>query len=165
MKRTELVRKTPLQATAGLQRGSALNAAPLAHDREKRANQPRRRRDTGPSRKVRDIIARRSDGWCEWRGCFLVAADVHHRKNRKAGGRKGEAAELINQPAALLHACRLHHDLVTSPVGAARTVARESGWLLLEHEDALTVPVLSRHGLVLLDNAGSYTRFAPEEGR
>jgi hypothetical protein len=82
---------------------------------------------------------------------------MHHRLNRKQGGRHGEAAVRINQAAWLLDACRLHHNAVTSPVGAARDLAREMGWLLHEGEDARTVPVASRHGRVLLADDGTLT--------
>ncbi|WP_250029709.1 hypothetical protein [Paractinoplanes maris] len=169
MKRSAMPARTkPLEQKSPLKRATALNASPLArsavHAREaKRANQPKRARDTGPSKAVRALVAVRSEGWCEWHDCWLVAAEVHHRLNRKNGGRHGEAAVRINQPAWLLHACRRHHSLVTSPVGADRALARESGWLLHEHEDALSVPVLSRHGLVLLENDGTHTPTTKED--
>lgn len=43
----------------------------------------------------------------------------------------------------------------TSPVGAARVLARRMGWLLYEGEDARNVPVYSRHGWCLLTDDGS----------
>lgn len=104
-----------------------------------------RRPDTGPSRRVRRAVAKRSGGMCEWPGCWAVATDVHHRLNRKDGGRHGPMRELINQPEWLLHACRMHHNLVTSPVGLVRKLVMERGWLLLEGQDAAAVLVLTRH--------------------
>jgi hypothetical protein len=157
-------RKTPLKPGKAPERKTAwsvpTSGTSMRHRNQgDRHHQQKRRpaRNTGPSAKVRELVAVRSQGWCEWPGCWLVASDLHHRLNRKQGGRRGEAATRINQAAWLLHACRPHHDAVTSPVGEARALARESGWLLHEHEDALTVPVLSRHGLVLLANDGTAT--------
>lgn len=149
MKPSELKRFTPLTSQTPLRR--------TAMARSKRTNRKGwpKLRYTGPSDAVRKLVRVRSDGWCEWPGCWLVAADQHHRLNRKSGGRHGEMAVRINQAGWLLDACRPHHDLVTSPVGADRVLARRMGWLLYEGEDALTTPVESRHGLVLLLNDGT----------
>lgn len=103
------------------------------------------RSDTGPSRRVRRAVARRSGGVCEWPRCWAVAVELHHRLNRKNGGRHGHAAELINQPEWLLHCCRMHHRLVTSPFGPVRKLVMDMGWLLLEGQDAAVVLVLTRH--------------------
>lgn len=105
------------------------------------------RSDTGPPRRVRRAVARRSGGICEWPGCWAAATDMHHRLNRKSGGRHGEMQELINEPEWLLHACRMHHNLTTSPFGPVRKVVMEAGWLLLEGQDAAAVLVLTRHDL------------------
>lgn len=127
-------------------------------------------RDTGPTARVRRLVYLRcgadlgprgrilEPGWCEWPGCQAPRSDLHHRLNRKAGGRHGERADELNQPAWLLAVCRLHHGQVTSPSGAQLVEARALGWLLYEHEDARLVPVLTRHhsARVLLDNAGDW---------
>lgn len=159
MRRTPLERRTPLTAKTELRRTTALSRSPLARSALHAGSAVRRatpkRRNTGPTAKVRALVRARSGGWCEWAGCWLAAAEVHHRLNRKQGGRRGEASIRINQAAWLLDACRVHHNLVTSPHGEARVLARSSGWLLLEGEDARTAPVLSRHGLVWLTDAGS----------
>lgn len=103
------------------------------------------RSDTGPSRRVRRAVARRSGGICEWPRCWGAATDMHHRLNRKNGGRHGDMAELINQPEWLIHCCRMHHMVATSPVGQTRQVVIAMGWLLLEGQDAAVELVLTRH--------------------
>lgn len=177
MKKTELIRKTPLKSSGALKRTTALVSSPKARSRLHAESAARRlvpkrrtatgRRDAGPSAKVRALLAARSGGWCEWPGCTLIAVDPHHRLNRKNGGRHGEMRTRINQAAWLLHACRPHHEAVTSPVGAARDLARDMGWLLYEGEDARQIPVKSRHGLVWLADDGAALTFPPllpEEG-
>ncbi len=148
---TPLLRKTPLTSLTPLARSSlSRNAGP------KLPAKPKRARDTGPSQRVRGLVALRSGGICEWPGCGQQATDQHHRLNRKAGGRHGEMAERINQAAWLLHACRDHHRVVTSPVGEARLQSLAMGWLLLEGHDALRVPAVTRHGRVWLTNDGRF---------
>lgn len=113
--------------------------------------------DTGPSREVRQLLAARSGGVCEWPDCDQRAVDPQHRLNRKAGGRHGAAAERINSIEWLLHTCRAHHEYVTSPSGERRRHAMSMGWLLTERQDAAKVPVLTRHALspvVLLADGG-----------
>ena len=154
MKRTELKRTKPLE------RKTAMVASPLARSRLHADQRPRvkpatrRPKDTGPTARVRALVRLRSQGWCEWPVCGRTATDVHHRLNRKAGGRHGEMARRINQPAWLLHACRDHHRAVTSPAGAALDLAHDTGWLLREGSDALLIPVSSRHGCVWLTDDG-----------
>lgn len=99
----------------------------------------------GPSRRVCLLVDGRAAGLCEWPGCGRRATDRHHRLNRKAGGRHGTADERMNTAPWLLGACRLHHDQVTSAVGAALAEARGRGWVLIEGQDAEAVPVLTRH--------------------
>lgn len=133
-----------------------------------RAGASTRPADTGPTARVRRLVYLRcgadlgprgrilEPGWCEWPGCPNPRTDLHHRLNRKDGGRGGDRAVEINQPAWLLAVCRPHHDQVTSPSGAQRVEAEAMGWLLREHQDAQLVSALTRHhpAPVLLDNAG-----------
>lgn len=121
----------------------------------------RRPKDTGPKRSVAELVRERSGGMCEWQDCPRPQTDVHHRLNRKQGGRHGDAAERVNGAAWLLAACRPHHAAVTSPFGHRRKVARDRGWLLEEHEDAAQVPVWTRHSdqPVYLTADGSWVRF------
>jgi hypothetical protein len=163
VKRSVLTRKSPLLSKSPLKPGKGLTRlGRTASERVRsthRSPKPQRSRPraTGPTAAVRKLVRLRSDGWCEWPGCWLVAAEQHHRLNRKNGGRHGEMAERINQAAWLLDACRLHHDAVTSPHGEARVLARQMGWLLHEGEDAREVAVLTRHGRVWLHDDGTTT--------
>lgn len=149
--RSPLAAGTPLQRTAPIRRTGtrALRAS---------AGAGKRPEYTGPTPEVRALVVARCTGRCEWPGCRRSAVDVHHRLNRKSGGRHGAARERINQAGWLLGACRPHHDRVTNPVGEVRAEVERMGWLLREHQDALTTPVLTRHrpGLVLLDNSGGW---------
>lgn len=155
MKRTQLpASTTPLQRKTPLGGRSKFGNAPKPAARKRPKN-------TGPSSKVRTLVAKRSGGLCESATCFQAATDLHHRLNRKAGGRHGVMADLINQAAWLLHACRTHHDAVTSPHGEARSRAIATGWLLLEGQDARHVPVVSRHGRVYLTDDGGVSNTAP----
>lgn len=171
MKRTTLKRSSPLKpmsdrrraylASVGVIPSSTLARTPIP---KMVAPKPIRRSDTGPSRRVVELLSARSSGFCEMPGCIRAATDKHHRLNRKAGGRKGAMRDRINGVAWLLHACRPHHDVVTSPVGATREQVIRMGWLLLEGQDALSVPVLTRHHPmpVWLDDDGSWHAY--EEG-
>jgi hypothetical protein len=124
-------------------------------------------RDRGPTRRTRLLVYARAgatDGWpggCEWPGCTRPRTDVHHRLNRKAGGRHGQMRARLNRAAWLLACCRHHHRQVTSAHGDELAAARAAGWLLVEGQDAAVVPVLTRHhqGPVLLDDAGGWTPF------
>lgn len=168
-RKTLLKTRTPLAAmserrrsafeAAGIRPGSTLDAP--AGDRK--PVKPRRRRNTGPSQAVRALVAARSGGVCEWPGCGVSAVDVHHRLNRKMGGRRGETHALINTAPWLLHACRLHHAYVTSPSGEARQRALAWGWLLTEGQDAARTPVMTRHcpRPVLLRITGAWITASP----
>jgi len=54
--------------------------------------------------------------------------------------------------------CTFCHESVTSAHGRVLVEARVKGWLLLEGETGETVPVLLRHGLVLLDGRGGWSQ-------
>lgn len=118
-----------------------------------------RRRDTGPTQKTRDLVHARSGDMCEWPDCLRPRAEVHHRLGRKDGGRGGAMRARLNGSAWLLDACLVHHRMVTSPWGDALIMARASGWLLMEGQDAELVAVWTRHSAmaVLLDGHGGTT--------
>ncbi|GGM26631.1 hypothetical protein GCM10011608_09340 [Micromonospora sonchi] len=122
---------------------------------------PKPRRDTGPTRAVKNLVDARSGGMCEWPACPRPQQERHHRLNRKQGGRHGAAHDRINGAAWLLGACQLHHRRVTNPVGEARAEAERMGWILREHQDAETAPVLIRRGWVLLCPDGGMTSLSP----
>lgn len=151
------MRRTPIAAMSAKKRatraadGDANPFSTLASTTRKAAMRaavavkPKRPRNTGPKRSVVSLLKARSGGVCEWIGCNRPATDKHHRLNRKAGGRHGQMAERINGVEWLLDACRLHHAYVTSAHGVALERARRYGWLLLEGQNAATVPVRTRH--------------------
>lgn len=114
-----------------------------------------RRRRTGPTAKTAAVVMERAGHTCEWPACRLVATDLHHRLNRKMGGRRGERSEQINLPSWLLAACRFHHERVTSASGDQLQEARDYGWVLNEHEVAAEVPVAMDGGAWLLADDGS----------
>ena len=143
LRRSPVPRRTPLRPGGWLTRTVAM---------------VRRRRDTGPDSHTRTRLTLRSGGLCELPGCGRDATQVHHRLNRKFGGRKGEMAILVNGIAWLLHLCTFCHESVTSAHGRVLVEARVKGWLLLEGETGETVPVLLRHGLVLLDGRGGWSQ-------
>ena len=119
---------------------------------------------TGPSLKVRKLVRERSGGVCEWPGCPLVATDYHHRLNRKMGGRYGARREQINSAAWIVHVCRQHHQDVTSAGGERLELARDTGWVLREHQMASEVPIRMDVDSYLIDDAGGRTPYPEEDG-
>lgn len=149
MNRSPLKRGAPLRNTTPLRRYTGLRQVSA-----KRANEPkaRPRRKPAAPRDVREVLLERSQGWCEIAapGCQLRGIDPAHRKGSKAGGRKGAAADRHNVPSNYLWACRACHDFCHSePAEAER-----KGWMLREHQDPLTEPVLYRGEPKFLDDEG-----------
>jgi 5-methylcytosine-specific restriction protein A len=106
----------------------------------------------GISRADRDTVRARSGGVCEKCG-KRPAVHVHHRTGRQMGGSR-EA--WVNRPANLLHLCLQCHDEVTDTRGR-RAFIDTCGWLVRRGRTLPSdVPVLLHHGLVLLDDAGSF---------
>ena len=147
---TQLRSNTPLRPRSEKRdaefraQGWPLNSTFAPRPREPHDAAPRRR-DTGPKQSTVELLYIRSGRVCEWPGCGQPATEKHHRLNRKNGGRHGDAHERVNGVAWLLHACHLHHAYVTSPSGERLDIAKAMGWLLLEYQDALRVPVLTCH--------------------
>jgi 5-methylcytosine-specific restriction protein A len=112
----------------------------------------------GLTQKVRDAVEGRSArptgaGLCEKCGGGQPA-HIHHRTGRQMGGSR---PEWVNLPGNLLRLCIDCHDEVTNTNGN-RAYVETCGWLvrrgvLLPAE----IPVVLWHGLVLLDDEGSYT--------
>lgn len=148
-------RSGPLARTAPLARVGWGRRESLVANRQSGRPRPR---DTGPPERVRKLVRARSCGRCEWPGCGSLAQDMHHRLNRKDGGRHGEMRARLNGAAWLAHCCRYHHDLVTNPVGVDRCYAEASGWLLREGLDARVVPILVGHSpcLIVFDDSGGW---------
>lgn len=105
MKRSPLIRKTPL---AG---GSPLRRTPLAFRSKKREREYRVRRQL-----ARELMA---DGpvVCEWPGCSAWADDWHEKLARSAGG---SITDAYNRACL----CRAHHDHLThDPDGRREAIA------------------------------------------
>lgn len=106
---------------------------------------------------VLTILIARSGGRCEigLHGCTGVGTDPAHRISRKAGGRKGAAAERHNRASNVLWACRTCHHW-----GHARPAeAYELGLMLREHQVPTQEPVVRRGKLVYLDDEGGVHEF------
>lgn len=111
---------------------------------------------TGFSPQVRAIIHERSDWICEV--CVpplggdgplqRLGCQAHHRRPRGAGGSRRPST---NQASNGLWVCAEHHAYIESH----RTEALANGWLLRQHEEPLSVPVLYRGTTVYLDDLGN----------
>lgn len=105
---------------------------------------------SGPSRRTRDLVLRRSRGRCERCSILVDTWHVHHRKPRRMGGR-GRNSD-INAPANLMILCTSCH----SHIESQRDDAIAWGYLIRETDDPAKVPVLvgGRRWVLL---AGEYT--------
>lgn len=122
----------------------------------RKAFKPKRRQPAVPD-DVRALLLERSGGWCEIRleGCQGRGVDPSHRKGSKAGGRKGAAKQAHDVASNALWACRSCHNDITSASGERLEFARDTGLLVLEHEDPAEVPVtLPQYGPVYLTDCG-----------
>lgn len=146
MKRTELVRRTPLRAKTPLSsRSVLLRAAPKV----------KRYRSTGPVRGVVDLVYERANYSCEL--CLVgigpqrgVDHHVHHRRPRRAGGSRRADT---NSPANLLLLCPSCHEVIE----VQRAAAYDGGWLVGASQDPARVPVLiGAVRLVYLSDDGRY---------
>ena len=109
---------------------------------------------TGPSAAVVDLVLERAGYSCELDGAQIgdrrgVDFHVHHRRPRRMGGSQ---LPDTNAPPNLLILCPTCHETVESQ----RTVAYEGGWLVRQHADPATTPVLVLARLVLLTVDGKY---------
>lgn len=122
-------------------------------------------KDTGPTLRVRLLIAKRADGRCEFPCCGLPMACIHHRYERKRGGvgPKSPAAEWINEPPNLLGACLHHNDWASN--GHPRE-AHDMGWLWQSGDrPAADLPVRTSHcpSPVYLNPDGTWTPIEQRE--
>lgn len=115
---------------------------------------------SGFSPASRILIYARAQERCERCGVYAYGGSVHHRRPRGMGGSKRPET---NGPANGLLLC----GHASTPGGCHQWVethraeALDLGLLVLQSHTPTEVPVLTRHGLVLLDNNGNYT---PTEG-
>ncbi len=117
MKRSGIERKTPLKRSPLPQQGTTREERPERAPVRSRGS----RRDTGPSVEVRELVAARDGGRCLV--CGGPGSNVHHRRNRGAGGSKHL---WINSPANLMTVCGSgttgDHGMITAPSGFGRTL-------------------------------------------
>lgn len=104
-------------------------------------------RATGFPASVHAVIDERSGGWCEVCGAARVE-EHHHRRPRGSGGTRRLDT---NTPANGLGLCRECHRLCESH----RKIAIMCGWLVSQHSDPETIPVLYR---------GEYRRLTVDGG-
>lgn len=104
-------------------------------------------RDTGFPPEVHAAIDERSGGWCEVCGANRVE-EHHHRRPRAAGGTRRADT---NTAANGLGLCRSCHRLIESH----RTIAVMLGWLVPQHADPESMPVLYRGVFSRLNTDGT----------
>jgi 5-methylcytosine-specific restriction protein A len=138
-----LARLTPLIATTGMRR-SRLDLSP------RQAKPKPARKHTGPSAETVALVKARSGGGCEKCG-NAMAEQIHHRRPRASGGSRRSDT---NSPANLLHICARCH----AEIESHRNWGYVNGWLLQQHQDPTKVPVVLRHGTVLLTDTGEVER-------
>lgn len=150
MKRSELARRTPLARGSSQLRRAPIKRVAAVRSRTA-AGKPRRPRDTGPNRRQRALVHKRSGRQCEFRACLERAVHVHHRRPRGAGG---DPRPETNQPSNLVDLCLDHHLWVESN----RVEAALLGLLVDWGADPAARPVVTRHhpGPVLLDDEGGW---------
>ena len=141
-----LTRRAPMRRTALVTRSTPKRA---------KARTPRPRRDTGPSKAVKDELAARAGGRCEVAGCSLVNGfSRHHRRPRAAGGsRRADTNELTN----LLLVCGTATSGCHQQIETNRDWALAHGYLVRQSHDPATIPVMYRGVLVLLNTDGTTT--------
>jgi len=101
-----------------------------------------RRRYTGPSAEVIDLVAIRSGGRCEFPGCGQRAQDPHHRFERGSGGAGPKGPAWINEVPNILAACRHHNDWCSNQ---QPTEAWQMGWIVRHPDVPFLVPALTAH--------------------
>lgn len=117
MKRTSLLRRTPLQRVGSLPRQAIRRVRSL----------------TGPSPAVRALVVHRDCGKCVV--CAATGEQVHHRQARSLGGSSDPA---INSPVNLILVCARHHRDIES----WRTSAEKCGYLVRRPKNPADVPVI-----------------------
>lgn len=138
--RKPLVRATPLRTTTRLERTSRLHSSgPIKA----------KRRDTGPTKAVRDLVKERARGLCEFCGKH-AGEDIHHRRPRALGG---SLDVRTNRPTNLVFLARSCHRWLESH----REWAREAGWLVRQGVDPASVRLLlPGRAWVVLSDEGSF---------
>lgn len=125
----------------------------------KRTAAKRRPRNTGPDARTRETVGNRAMWRCEFCGgynCLTQDAQEHHRRPRGMGGTERPET---NKPQNLVYLGADCHRLIES----SRARALADGWLVTQHDDPATVPVLIRgERWVYLTADGRYSDNPPE---
>lgn len=144
-------RKTRLVAKKPLVRHKPLVAKKKAHSGKPKAD--------GPTRDVVEAVYERSGWICERDGSGVgpVRGVDHHIHHRRPRGNGGTVRPETNYPSNLLLLCPTCHEDGKTGVESQRTAAMAAGWLVPQHIDPATVPVVI-HGprLVYLTQDGRY---------
>lgn len=130
MKRTRLVRHKPLRATQPMAR--TRGGSTDTRDGEKVAQRPvwpARRRDTGPTKKVRDVVMARDGGRCVRCG-VPVTGLPHSLQHRRARGAGGTTRPDTNLPANLILVCGTGTSLCHGRIERKRHEAQGFGWAI-----------------------------------
>lgn len=152
MKRTELIRRTPLAPGAPLNRSQPFDPArglPRGPGYFRAAagvsgRSDRKRASDAAMRKIRPLLLERAEGRCEITGVPLGHIwHAHHRVGRGGPERDTLANLLALSPE--IHLVHVH--------GRPR-VSREFGWIVGDHDDPLVVPVLRMDEWVYLTESG-----------
>ena len=111
-----------------------------------------KRRNTGPSLAVRDLVRSRDMDACVRCGAWdrpeiWPRHQIHHRVPRGLGGSRRPE---INSPANLVLVCAVCHARIESH----RDEAREDGWLVRQGHDPALTPIPGPEGWVLLTHDG-----------
>ena len=111
-----------------------------------------KRRNTGPTKAVRDLVWERDGGCCV--RCGLRGGEhvwpphaLHHRSGRRLGGSRLDAK---NSPANLVVICAHEHAWAES----YRTEAEAAGLVVRECHDPASTPIRYRGRWVLLTHDG-----------
>ncbi len=138
MKRSGIVRKTPLKAAS----------RPVAGTKRKTGT---RQRYTGPDATTRALVAARALGGCERCGRSVTSLwdgwSIHHRLPRGRGGQ--------NSPENLIFLCGSGTTGCHGLIESERLAAYLAGLLLRTGTDPASEPVLLRAGWVFLCPDGS----------
>lgn len=117
-----------------------------------------RRRYTGFSTEVKDLVYTRAGGACERCGERTSDEQFHHRSARRSGGTRRPEINAVSNALLLCAECHRH-------VESYRTLSYERGWLVRSCGEPLAIPVLRHDGWALLDDDGNYYRIPePENG-
>ena len=137
LRRTALVRRTQMRRSPMPARKKALAT--------KRVKVSSRRRDTGPTRGVRRVVADRAGYCCELCGLALhdgrTWTEIHSFHHRRPRGMGGSRDATSNTPANLLLLCGTGTSGCHGRIERDRPMAFAYGWLVVQRTDPSLTPV------------------------